>query len=80
MRKILNFKQFNESKNSLENKRIKLVSMGKDPNTGKEDPNPIEPGTEGTILGKDDIGNILVKWDNGRTLSLIPGVDEYVEL
>jgi len=80
MSKILNFKHFKESRREKEGKRIKLVSMGKDPIYGKEDPNPMEPGSEGTILGTDDIGNVLVKWDNGRTLSLIPGIDKYVEM
>jgi hypothetical protein len=33
-------------------------------------------GTEGTVLGVDDIGSILVAWDNGSSLSVLLGIDE----
>lgn len=33
-------------------------------------------GTEGTVYGIDDVGSILVAWDNGSGLSVIPGEDE----
>lgn len=42
-----------------------------------DDPNPILPGSKGTIVSIDDIRNIHVWWDDGRALSLIPGVDKY---
>lgn len=32
-------------------------------------------GTHGTVRGVDDIGSILVAWDNGSTLSVAYGVD-----
>ena len=50
--------------------RIELISM--------EDPyNPIQPGTKGTVEYVDDIGTIHMKWDNGRTLGIVPGEDRF---
>ena len=34
-------------------------------------------GTKGEVRGVDDAGSILVRWDSGSSLSLIPGVDEF---
>ena len=39
------------------------------------DPWPIEPGTLGVCTGVDDAGQLLMRWENGRGLSLIPGTD-----
>ena len=48
--------------------RIRLNAM--------DDPyHPILPGTEGEVDFVDDEGQIFMKWDNGRTLPLIPGED-----
>ena len=38
---------------------------------------PVPDGTEGTITGIDDIGQIQVQWDNGSTLSVIEEIDDY---
>ena len=51
-------------------KRVRLIYM---PN----DPSPVQPGTTGTIDYIDDIGTIFVKWDNGRSLGLVPGTDSW---
>ena len=32
-------------------------------------------GTEGTVIGVDDIGSIHVQWDNGSTLAVVYGED-----
>ena len=50
--------------------RVRLSSMS-DPYA------PVEPGTEGSVEMVDDAGQLLMKWDNGRTLALIPGEDSF---
>ena len=53
--------------------RIVLCSMN-DPYA------PVETGTRGTVRYVDDAGQIGVAWDNGRSLSLIPGEDSFRKL
>lgn len=55
---------------NLSGKRVMLVRM-EDPYTN------LKSGDEGIIKGVDDMGHILVKWDNGSSLSLLPEIDEY---
>ena len=46
-----------------------------------DDPySPVRAGTRGTVVAVDDLGSICMKWDNGRTLSVIPGVDQFRKL
>lgn len=48
--------------------RVELVSM--------DDVQAPPIGTKGTVRGVDDIGSILVQWDNGCTLNVVYGEDE----
>jgi len=44
------------------------------------DPNPIEPGSRGTVIAVQDVmgqTHIEVAWDSGRTLSLVAAVDSW---
>ncbi len=50
--------------------RIELILM-------EDDPRPVSAGTRGTVKGVDDMGHILMRWDTGSSLSLIPGSDVF---
>lgn len=52
--------------------RVKLIYM--------EDEQAPPNGTLGTVVGVDDMGTILVNWDNGSTLSLVPDVDIFLKI
>ena len=47
--------------------RVELLQM--------DDPQAPPIGTQGTVIGVDDIGSIMVNWDNGSTLSVVYGED-----
>ena len=48
--------------------RVRLVKM--------DDIQTPPIGTEGTVRGVDDIGSVMVAWDNGSGLNVVLGVDE----
>ena len=48
--------------------RVELISM--------DDWQAPPRGTKGTVRGVDDIGSIMVAWDNGSGLSVVYGEDE----
>jgi hypothetical protein len=47
--------------------RVELVKM--------DDPQAPPVGTKGTVRGVDDIGSVMVAWDNGSGLSVAYGAD-----
>lgn len=47
--------------------RVELVRM--------DDVQAPEPGTTGTVIGVDEIGSIMVRWDNGSNLFVLYGMD-----
>ena len=47
--------------------RVELVQM--------DDVHAPPVGTKGTVRGVDDIGSIMVSWDNGSSLSVVYGED-----
>ena len=47
--------------------RVELLQM--------DDPQAPPIGTRGTVIGVDDIGSIMVQWDNGSGLNVAWGED-----
>jgi hypothetical protein len=45
-----------------------------------EDKWAVPPGTRGTVEHVDDAGQNHPKWDNGRTLAIVPQVDSFRKL
>lgn len=37
-------------------------------------------GTEGTVRGVDDMGSIMIAWDNGSSLSVVYGEDRCIRI
>ena len=52
--------------------RIELIHM--------DDKWAVAKGTRGTVTQVDDAGTIHMKWDNGRTLGLVPQADQVRKL
>ncbi len=48
---------------------VELISM--------DDAQAPPVGTVGVVRGVDDIGNLLVRWENGSSLNLILGEDSF---
>ncbi len=63
------------NKTEIENLR-KVYAIGTKVELLEMDDKQAPPvGTLGVVLGVDDIGSILVKWENGSSLNVIYGVD-----
>ena len=41
---------------------------------------PVPSGMRGTVTFVDDVGTVHMKWDNGRTLGIVPNVDDFRKL
>lgn len=52
--------------------RIKLIQI--------DDFQAPPSGTLGTIKGIDDVGNLLVQWDNGSSLNILYGLDQFEKI
>ena len=50
--------------------RIRLIHM-------ENDPRPVSEGTIGHVMFVDGIGQVHVRWENGRCLAVIPGIDSF---
>ena len=55
----------------LSGMRVRLLKM--------DDDQAPAVGTEGTVIGVDDTGSVMVAWGNGSSLNVLLGVD-YVEI
>lgn len=53
--------------------RVRLLWMG-------DDPDPVLPGTLGTVVFVDDAGTVHVDWDSGRKLGVVPDSDGFEEV
>jgi hypothetical protein len=42
-----------------------------------DDPDPVAIGTKGTVLLTDSQGTVHVKWDDGRNVGMLPGIDRW---
>lgn len=49
--------------------RIQLIRM--------QDPYPLPAGSKGTVISVGRLGNIFMNWDDGSTLSLCVGIDDF---
>ena len=49
--------------------KVELLTM--------DDPQAPPTGTRGEVMGVDDAGQLLVRWETGSSLSLISGIDSF---
>ena len=55
-----------------EGTRVELIEM--------DDVQAPPIGTQGTVLGVDDTGSLLMRWDNGSGLNVVYGIDRVKKL
>jgi hypothetical protein len=64
---------FRKLNKEYKGKRLRLIQMN-------DEPNPVPPGTEGTIYCVDNTGTIHLKWDDGSELPVIIDLDDFLIL
>lgn len=52
--------------------RVELVEM--------DDVQAPPKGTQGTVIDVDDLGNLIMRWDNGSRLNVVFGADKVFKL
>ena len=81
-----NREQTMQEETNMDRKMVNFIKEQYPPGTrirlnAMDDPYaPILPGTEGEVDYVDDAGQLHMKWDNGRSLALIPGEDSFTVL
>lgn len=59
--------------NTRQDTKIKCIHMN-------DDCHPVPDGALGTVQFVDDAGTIHVGWDNGSSLGLVPGEDQFTKV
>lgn len=57
------------SENYVKGDRVELIHT-------PDEHTRLVPGTHGTVTGVDSNGTVHMRWDDGSTLGMIPGIDE----
>ena len=55
--------EFEPRRNKYVGKVVEMVSM-------EDDPHPIEAGDYGEVVAVDDFGQLIVRWQSGRSLNV----------
>ena len=69
-------KQMEKMKNNIEKLRLEYQNGTRVRLIQMDDMQAPPIGTLGTVIGVDDIGSILVSWDNGSHLNIVYGEDK----
>ena len=68
------------NKETVERIRLKYPAGTRVELAFMDDPQAPPVGTKGTVLGVDDTGSLLMKWDNGSGLNVVYGEDRVVKV
>jgi hypothetical protein len=73
MKNLKTFESFSKKElleKTYKGRRIELISM-------QDQYTDLKPGDQGECVFVDDSPQLHMKWDNGSSLALIPGVDKF---